>query len=138
MGIPFDMVTQARRKGGPAMEDLQDIARVNITRILEIVRIAGPWLVALVLFVITTLAISGFVYGAEFAQALFCMGFPMMFVGYLNYATARRIRREKARGEHLCRAILRCRVYVQLIGTVSNFFTALWGMYSNISASVLG
>ena len=33
LGVPFDMVMRARRVGGQAEADLEDIARINVSRI---------------------------------------------------------------------------------------------------------
>ena len=89
-------------------------------------------------FVLTSLVILGFSYDVEFAQAVFLLGFPMSLVGLLNLSTARLIESENSTGEVLCKRLTRCRLYTQMIGTVSIFVTALWGMYQNLSIGVLG
>ena len=33
LGVPYDMILRARRKGGQAMTDLEDIVRVNVNRL---------------------------------------------------------------------------------------------------------
>ena len=38
LGVPYDIVLRARRRGGQAMEDLEDLARINVNRILQLVR----------------------------------------------------------------------------------------------------
>lgn len=138
LGVPYDMVLRARRVGGQAEQDLEDIARVNVNRLLYIARMSGPWLVGLGFFLLTCLALLGFVYGVEFAQALFLLAGPMSGVAVLNAATARRIEREQARGLLLHKRLTRCRLYTQMIGTAAIFVTALWGMYQNLSLGVLG
>ncbi len=138
MGVPFDMVHRARRVGGQAEADLEDIARVNVNRLLYIARVSGLWILGLGCFVLSTLAMLGFWYGIEFAQAVFLLGFPMSIVGLLQLSTARRIATEQASGELLRRRLTRCRLYTQMIGTVSIFVTALWGMYQNLTIGVLG
>ena len=67
LGIPYDMVLRARRMGGQAEQDLTDIARVNISRILYIAEEAGVILVALLAFALSSLILSGFIYGFEFS-----------------------------------------------------------------------
>ena len=62
LGVPFDMVLRARRHGGQAERDLEDMIRINVTRILYIVREAGVILMALGAFLLTTLALLGFYY----------------------------------------------------------------------------
>lgn len=138
IGVPFDMVVRARRTGGQAMVDLQDIARVNVNRMLYINHLSGMWLLGVICFVLSGLAVLGFYYFVEFAQALFLIGFPMSLVGLVNLAGARRIRTEDLQGNDLIKRLNRCRIYTQIIGMVSIFVTALWGMYQNLSIGVLG
>ncbi|RDC73136.1 component of SufBCD complex [Rhodovulum sp. 12E13] len=130
LGVPYDMITRARRDGGEAEEDLRDMVRVNVNRLLHIAESAGLWLLALACFALTTLAIVGFVYGIEFAQALFLLGFPLSIVFALSLRTARRIR--AADGEGLHRVLVRHRLSVQAVGVVSIFVTAMWGMWQNM------
>jgi len=138
LGVPYSMVVAARRHGGRAMQDLRVMTRINVERYTDTAQSAGLWLVAIVVFLLTVLGVTGFGYGSQFAQALFLLGFPYFFVVLLNHATARRIRADQPDGEALCRSLSRCRAQGQVIGFVSIFVTALWGMYQNLSLSVLG
>lgn len=137
LGVPYDMVHRARRIGGQAEADLEDIARVNVNRLLYIGRVSGLWLLGFACFFLTVLAVLGFWYEVEFAQALFLLGFPMSMVGALSLSTARLIELENARGELLRKRLTRHRLYTQMIGTLSIFVTALWGMYQNLHIGVL-
>lgn len=137
LGIPYDMVLRARRAGGQAEADLEDIARINVSRILYIVREAGVILLAMLAFALTTLALLGFVYKVEFAQAVFLIAAPLTVVGLMSVATARRIAEEGDRGEALRRRLALHRVGVQVIGMISTFVTAFWGMLQNFNISVL-
>lgn len=138
LGVPFDMVARARRYGGQAAEDLEDLIRINVNRLLFIGNVSGLWVLGLSCFVLTGLALLGFLYGVEFAQATFLLGFPMSIVGALNLSTARLIQSEEAQGPQLWRRLTRHRTYVQAIGVVSIFVTALWGMYQNMAVGPLG
>lgn len=138
LGVPYDMVLRARRVGGQAETDLEDIARVNVNRVLYIGRVSGLWLLGIGCFFLSGLAVLGFYYRVEFAQALFLLGFPMSLVAMLNLSTAQLIETEQASGELLHKRLSRCRLYTQMIGTASIFVTALWGMYQNLSLGVLG
>ena len=132
LGVPFDMLTRARRKGGQAMDDLEEMARLNVTRLLYIDGTAGLWLTGFTLFVLAALGTLGFWYGIEFAQALFFILFPMSLVGLLSVRAARRIAHVGEGGEVLCRQMIRHRLVVQVIGMVSIFVTAIWGMAWNL------
>jgi hypothetical protein len=138
LGVPFDMVLRARRNGGQTEQDLEDLVRINTNRMLYIARVSGLWILGLGCFVLTGLLISGFYYRLEIAQALFLLGFPMAIVALISLSTAHLIRQEQATGEHLRKRLTRHRIYVQMVGVVSIFFTALWGMYQNLSIGVLG
>jgi len=138
LGVPFDMVVRARKHGGQAEVDLEDIVRVNVNRLLYIGRVSGLWLLGLGCFILTGLVLLGFIYEVEFAQALFLLLFPMSLLGLLSLSTARLIEQRSLSGELLRARLLRHRVYTQMIGVVSIFVTALWGMYQNLSLGVLG
>lgn len=137
LGIPYDMVLRARRVGGQAETDLEDIARVNVARILYIATEAGAILIAMLAFALTSLALLGFVYGVEFAQAVFLIAAPLSIVGAMSVATARRIVAEGDRGEALQRRLALHRLGVQVIGMISIFVTAFWGMLQNFNISIL-
>lgn len=138
LGVPFDMVTRARRSGGQAEQDLEDLVRINTNRLLFISQVSGLWILGLGCFLLTGLALSGFLYGLEIAQALFLLGFPMSVVGLLSHSTARLIHKEGATGEHLRKRLASHRLYVQITGVISIFVTSLWGMYQNVTIGVLG
>lgn len=138
LGVPYDMITRARRVGGQAAIDLHDITRVNVNRLLYIGRTAGYVILGIASFGLSSLAVLGFVYAVEFAQAVFLLAFPMTMVGLLSLSTARLIEVENPEGEALHKRLMRHRLYTQMIGTLSIFCTALWGMYQNFSIGVLG
>lgn len=135
LGVPFDMVVRARRRGGEAMTDFEEMVRVNVKRMLLISRLSGAWILGLTCFLLTMIGVLAFWYGIEFAQAVFLLSFPMAIVGLLTLRTARAIAAEAPRGEALCRRILRLRLTVQAIGMVSIFVTALYGMYRNLAVT---
>ncbi len=135
LGVPFDVVTRAKRQGGPAELDLQDLVRVNVNRLLYISGTAGLWILAFGCFMLTTLALLGFVYRVEFAQAVFLLAMPMSLVFALSIRTAHKI--HDADGADLYRTLQVHRLTVQIIGMVSIFVTAFWGMWQNMSLGVL-
>lgn len=137
LGIPYDMVLRARRLGGQAEQDLTDITRVNVSRILYISEEAGLILVTIGAFVLTALILLGFWYGSEFCQALVLILLPLSLVGLMSVATARRIRAAGDAGEALHRRLALHRITVQVLGMISIFVTAFWGMLQNFNISVL-
>ncbi len=138
LGVPYDVVTRARRaRGGIAQQDLETLVRVNCNRITHIMDVSGVWIVSLAFFVLTALAILGFWYGVEFGQAVFLVAAPWSMVAAMSVRHARSIRARAEEGEVLRRHLGRLRFYNQVIGLVSIFVTAFWGMWFNLSATVL-
>ncbi len=139
LGIPHDAILRARRGTPPtAMDDLHDLTRVNVNRILYIVDVSGAWLALFGSAGVTALAITAFGYGIEFAQAVFFMAAPMMVLGALSARTARRIRSAELQDEALIKQLIRHRFITQLIGVVSIFITAMYGMWVNLYTGPFG
>jgi len=138
LGVPYDMVLRAKRKGEQAEADLEDMVRIICNRLLYIGRVSGLWLLALGSAVITALVILGFWYHVEFAQALFFFVFPLSIIGMLSLSTARLITDEASAGKLLQKRLGRHRLYTQIIGMLSVFVTAMWGMYQNLAVGPLG
>lgn len=133
MGVPFDMLQRARRHGGEAMSDFQDCVRINVNRVLHIVDVAGLFLLGSWAFVLTALLVLAFWYGVEFAQALVLIAAPMTIVFALTIRFARRLAAERPEGEALIRRFIRQRFWMQVIGMISIFVTAMFGMYQNLA-----
>ena len=138
IGVPWDMVHKAAKLGGQAEIDFEEMVRINCNRLLYIAAMSGLWLVVLGSALLSALAILGFWYWVEFAQAVFLLAFPMTLVGLLSLNTARIIRDMGLSGTALRRRLMRHRITTQFIGMLSIFITALWGMYQNITLGVLG
>lgn len=138
MGVPFDMVTRARRQGGAALEDLEALVRVQVNRRVHLAEAAGPWMVALAAAALTALAILGFGYGLQIGQAVFLLLAPASLVGLLGVMAAWRIRRSQPGGAALCALLARERRKVQALGLLSILVTAFWGVFQVMTHSVLG
>ena len=138
LGVPYDMVLRARRAGGQAEADLDDIARVQVNRLLYIASVSGIWILGVTSFLLTCLAVLAVWYRIEFAQALLLMVVPMSGVGLLGLSRARHIDAQCLTGKELQVQLMRQRIVTQVIGTISIFVTALWGMYQNSTIGVLG
>lgn len=133
LGVPYDLVLRAKRKGGQASEDLQDLVRININRLLYIGEVSGLWLFGFGCFVITSLALLGFVYSIEFAQAVLLLFLPLSILGLMSISTARLIRDTVETEEQLHARLVRHRFWTQVLGIISIFVTAMWGMYQNMN-----
>lgn len=138
LGVPFDMVQRARRQGGEAAEDLEAMVRICLSRMRYIERVAGLWVLGVGSALLATLFTLGFWYDVEVAQAIFLLGFPLAIVSMMSVAAARRIQRAGAQGDLLYRMMARHRFWTQVVGMISIFVTAVWGMYQNLSLGALG
>lgn len=134
LGIPYDLISRARRKGGQAEQDLVDLVRINVNRLLQIAQSAGLVLMGTVCFALTSLALLGFYYQIELAQAVFLLAFPLAIVGAVMLSTARLIDAQEPQGDALYRILFRHRLWCQIIGMVAIFITAMYGMYQNLDA----
>lgn len=138
LGVPWDMVTRARRANdAEKLQDVEQLVRINTRRITHIADETGLLMAGFGCFVLTMLVLLGFVYDHEFSQALFLLGFPMSIVGLICVASSRRILGEELRGEALYKMMSRHRMTTQIVGVVSIFVTGLWGMLQNLNFSAL-
>lgn len=138
LGVPWDMVIRARKNRAQAMEDLSALSAIHVRRILNISHESGTVLTGVICFVLTSALILGWGYGHDFAQALFLLLLPMALVWLLSVRAASIISADALTGEALIVRLSRHRHLVQLIGMVSIFVTAMWGMYKNMITSALG
>jgi hypothetical protein len=139
LGAPWDMVLRARKTEDDAtVADVAQLIRIHVDRRLRIMQESGLVVAGLAAFVLTSLLLLAFVYDIEFAQAVVLLVFPLMLVSALSLRTARIMCDRDLDRLALVKAAQRLRLQVQLIGMVSIFVTALWGMYQNMSANVLG
>lgn len=139
LGVPFDMIMRARRhKSEEAMEDLHDMVRVNVNRILYIVDVSGVWLLLLGSAFFTALGITAFVYWFEISQAVFLLFGPLVIVGFLSVRTARKIRERGETGDQLIKRLMTHRLTTQMVGVLAIFVAAMFGMYQNLYTGISG
>ncbi len=132
LGVPFDLISRAKRLGGEAEQDLIDIVRVNVNRLLGIVESSATWLIGISCFVISSLLMLALYYDLEFAQAVLFIVIPLCIVGIVSVRSARRIQNEAEDIQMLYSMLARHRLWTQVIGMVTIFFSALYGMYHNL------
>ncbi|MCI2393214.1 component of SufBCD complex [Aliiroseovarius sediminis] len=137
VGVPFDLIQRAERRGGEAQHDLEDMVRINCNRILYVAGMSGLWIMGFAAAIFTSLTILGFWYRVEFAQAVFLLLFPITLAGVMSLNTAAIIRERELEGEDLRNRLYRHRIQTQFLGMGSIFVTSLWGMYQNLTLGVL-
>ena len=138
IGVPYDMVLRARRHGEQAQTDLEDMVRINVNRVLYIAQVSGLWILGFTCFFMTMLILLAVFYAFEFAQAVLLLAFPLSVIALLSVSTAQQIHEESATGDKLYKRLTRHRIYTQVIGMVSIFVTAMWGMYQNLYTGPFG
>ncbi len=131
LGVPYDMVLRARRHGGQAQADMETLVRLNTARMLFHSRERGAWLVGAVSFMITVLALLGFAYKIEFAQAVLFLFVPLCGLGYLSLRSAIKVEAGEAQGEALLKRLHYHRLSVQFLGVMAISVTVFYGMYFN-------
>ncbi len=138
MGVPFDAVTRARRSdGGAAQEELETLVNVKCNRLVHIIDVSGPLVVGLAFFLLTVLMILGFWYKIEIAQAVVLIAAPMSLVAFSSIHNAQEIKSSGIYGQALRTRLARIRFINQVIGLISIFITAFWGMWHNLNTTVL-
>jgi hypothetical protein len=137
LGVPYDLIQRARRRGGQTALDVEALVRINVRRLLGITRTAAVPLFATTAFLLTTLTLLAFWFWVEFAQALFFLAAPMVVVGWFSLRAAVRIEAEDSSGDALYARLVRHRRIVQGVGILSILVTSLFGMYQNLNVSIL-
>jgi len=137
LGAPYDLILRARREDAQSIEDLDALVSIHVRRKLSFARRAGHWALGINAAVLTVIVVMAFGYDVEFAQALFLLAVPMTIVRLLSLRLAFRIERRNLRGAALCRALLHHRFWVQALGVVAIFVTAVWGMLYVMSRPIL-
>jgi hypothetical protein len=137
IGVPQDMIQRAQRESGEALQDLEDIVRINANRLLHLVDSGALILVGLACFWLSVVAVLAFYYQVEFAQALFFLLSPLTVVLWASVRTARLIVSAEGKGAALFRRLTIHRRVVQVIGMLSIAITAFYGTWQNFSASIL-
>ena len=138
LGVPFDLISRARRQGGEVQQDLETLVRINTQRLLFITRTSGTWLSGFLFFIISVLAMLGFYYDIEFAQAVLLFVVPMAILGSLSVRSARLIEAGENEGAALHRRLTRHRISIQMLGMLSILVTSMFGMYVNLQVGALG
>lgn len=137
LGVPYDLIQRGRREGGQAQQDVEDIVRINANRLLGFMHRGSIVIVGVAFFWLSVIAVLGFYYDVEFAQAVFLLVAPMSLVTWLSLRTCRRILTGENTGAALHRRLNFHRWMTQAIGMASIFVTAMYGMWRNLNISIL-
>lgn len=137
LGVPYDMISRAARRGGQVAEDVEAMVGINARRMLGLSREAAVVLFFALALFSSSLLILAFWYWIEFAQALSLLILPMILVFWLSLRAALVIEEQALAGEALFHHLMVHRRKVQAIGMLAIFVTALFGMWRNLTYSIL-
>jgi hypothetical protein len=138
LGVPFDMVQRARKSGGQAMTDLEELTAIQLRRRLHLMQRGGVWIVGIWAAFLTVLVVLAVQYRLEVAQAFAFLLIPATLAMVLSALFALKLERLSPKGEDLCRRLTWHRVLLQAVGLGAIFVTAIYGMLFNLSVTVLG
>ena len=134
MGVPAELVLRARRGQADAAADLALLSALRVRHERDAARSLGVWRVAAWSFVLSALAVAGFGYFVEVAQAAFLLLAPYGLVRLVEGRAVARLAAEQPAGRALIEAHLRLRRRVQLVVLPAVFLAAVWGMAHNIAS----
>ena len=143
MSVPFDAIRDAQKgaNSGDSDQNMADIeisATIRARRIMHMLNSGGKASVIGISFLVSILAVVGFYYGSQFAQSVFLLGFPFIFVGLHLIKTARIITSEHPTGPAMIALLLKHRFVAQIIGIFALFFAIMWGMFTLLTTSAIG
>ncbi len=124
LGVPFDLILQADRKGGEWVDHCDRVARTNIFRLVYYFRNAGIALMTLAGFGLAAIGTLGFYANIEFFRAIFVLSIPHAVVGIFTVRLAFILDRQKPEPEALRKALKRRRFWTQFTGLIGIAFCA--------------
>lgn len=136
IGVPFDVLFRARKCAPQPLADLEGLVDINVRRIVTTNTTFGVVFTALIGFALTVLGVLSFVYQLELAQGVFILAAPLTLIVMINMRLAHQLHRVPLYGADLVRRLFVVRIWTQIVAMISMFFTAMYGMYMAISASV--
>ncbi|MEM9269227.1 MAG: component of SufBCD complex [Pseudomonadota bacterium] len=129
LGVPFDLVINADRRGGVWAEHCDTLTHINVFRLTSVFREFGVALMALAGFIVGAIGTIGFWANVEFARALFVLILPHGIAALFSVRAAFWIERESIRGKPLRRAIRRQRFWTQFVGFWGILLCASFAIY---------
>ncbi len=138
LGVPYDMVLRARRQGGGAMADLEALLAVQLRRRAGFAETGGLILAAVWAAGVVFVAVLGFGYGVELAQAGALLLLPLSLVWLLRLRLVLRLCADPPKGLALCLVFQRHRRAVQMIAVFAILITTFWGVWFTLTTPILG
>ncbi len=119
LGVPYDAVINAERKGGVFADQCENLAYINAQRLVYYFEKSGVYIVAFVMFFISSIGTAGYYFGVEFFQALFVLLAPLLVPNFFAVRLAFKLKNEQPEGADLRKLLFRRRLWNQVIGLVA-------------------
>ena len=129
MGVPYDALRQAEKRGGEFAEHCDLQAHINARRLIYYFDRGGPYFITFVAFVLALIGGWGFFQGYELAQAIFLLAAPLLLTAVFSVRLAYRIKNEVLEGENLRKALRKRRIWNQSIGTIAIILASVATVY---------
>lgn len=133
IGVPFDMIYFARRRGGKAAQDLDTLVDINARRLISLNEMGGVVLVAVLAFLLSGLAVMAIYYKLELAQGILFLVGPLTVVGMINMWASKQLIENPLSGNVLAKRLMHLRLLIQFVAMTSIFFSVVYGMYFNLT-----
>ncbi|QPH54331.1 hypothetical protein [Pontivivens ytuae] len=137
IGVPFDAIIRADRRGPPWEEHVDVIAHAMAARFHLFVRRGGAWVVGVTTFALTAVGTAALLFGNEFAQAIFAVALPMVIAEAGDVRLALRIHDEQLSGYELRRAIVWRRFLNQATGLFSILLASAFATFQFLQQAAL-
>ena len=129
LGVPYDAIVNAERKGGIFAEQAENLAYINAQRIVYYFDKAGVYLIAFICFFIAGIGTAGYYFSVEFFQAMFVLLVPLMLPNVFAVRLAFVLKNQQPTGKDLLKLLFRRRLWNQVIGLFAIILACSAGIY---------
>lgn len=136
LGVPFDMLIRAERKGGVFAEHCDALIEINMARLIYYFDLGGVYMAGFVGFILSALATLGFMLRVEIFLAIFVLAFPTMIITAFGVRFAYIARDAGWQGAQLRQKLRWRRTWNQVIGMIATVFAsaiAVWSYLQTIN-----
>lgn len=116
IGVPYDAIIRADRKGGIFADHCDALVEINVYRTTYYFDQGGATIAGFIAFILATVGTLGFGLGVEFCMAIFMLMAPLSLVMMFSVRFAYKVKREGWRGEVLRKKLRWRRLWNQVIG----------------------
>lgn len=132
LGIPIFTMRSAIKGDAQAKQDAHIFLDIHIRNTTRSFTQFGPFLVALVCFILASIATLGFWYDVAFLQGIFFIAMPMAILGWIAMRMAYRLQKQPASWQELCKIYHRHRRFKFGLAALFTVMTVVWAGYLEI------